>query len=86
MMESILNAKIHRTPGYDEVSYNRIVATFKDQYTWIGDRKLRNFVSHRQSKLESKVSPNSWISKLQNINQDKKLVLINLPKNITNSR
>ena len=86
IMERILNSKIHKTPGYDTVSYSRIVATFKPQYNWIEERKLRNFVYRKQQKLNCEVTPESWLRKLDSNNQITKNDDINLPKKVTKTR
>ena len=73
ILDTILNSKIHRTIGHDEVTYENLVTLFKPQYSWLTASKLRKHTSVRRRFLAinstadpKPSSPNTrtWLSHL----------------------
>ena len=52
IMRVIVNSKIHRTIGYNLVTYDYLVSLFKPQYSWLTSSKLRKYVSKCKKLLE----------------------------------
>ena len=75
ILDVILNSKIHRTNGHDQVTYENLVQLFKPQHTWLTASKLRKHVSVKRRFLainkESQSASNqtgTWLSELPDPN------------------
>ena len=79
ILSTILNSKIHRTAGCNDITYDRLVALFKPQHTWLMSSKLRKYVSiSRKSTCvnsqQESIKPGTWLTELptEDINSNDK--------------
>ena len=51
IMRSILNAKIHQTPGHSDLTLNDLVSVFKKSYDWLSVSKLQYCLKKARKEL-----------------------------------
>ena len=70
ILRFILNSKIFRTIGHDDVTYDYLVQLFRPRYAWLTSSKLRKYVSKSRSSLRANTAnvpppkPGTWLANL----------------------
>ena len=70
ILRFILNSKIFRNIGHEDVTYDYLVQLFKPRYAWLTSSKLRKYVSKSRSLLRannanvSTHKPGTWMASL----------------------
>ena len=72
ILATILNSKIHKTEGHEEVTYETLLSLFKPQYAWLTASKLRKYVSMSRRSCtintpSSSIASGTWMHELPTV-------------------
>ena len=79
ILRVILNSKIHKTVGHEDITYDYLESLFKPRYAWLTSSKLRKYVSTCRSLFKVNTSttqpkPGTWLSSLPDEDPDSPLI------------